>query len=88
MRAITEPNKRKSISSGDIFPKIIWEAQDGQNLRSWGSEIGSGADIWRFGPVSRKEAKSIENSVFRGGVQKPAKSHMKTWENRGAPIDH
>ena len=41
--------ERKSISSGDIFPKIIWEAQSGQNrglrVRIWGRQ----ADSWGWG---------------------------------------
>ena len=42
----THPNatQRKSISSGDIFPKIIWEAQSGQN-RGPGSGFGAGGSI-------------------------------------------
>jgi len=43
---------RKSISSGDIFPKIIWEAQSGQKWRSWSSRTGPGQDlaqIWDLG---------------------------------------
>ena len=36
--------KRKSIFSGDIFPKIIWEAQSGQN-RGLGSGFGAGGSI-------------------------------------------
>ena len=42
---------RKSISSGDIFPKIIWEAQSGQNrgvrVRIWGWR----ADSWGWGSI-------------------------------------
>jgi hypothetical protein len=26
----TQPNQGKAVSSGEIFPKIIWEAQSGQ----------------------------------------------------------
>ena len=39
-----ETTIRKSISSGDIFPKIIWEAQSGQN-RGLGSGFGAGGSI-------------------------------------------
>ena len=40
----TKTKPRKSISSGDIFPKIIWEAQSGQN-RGLGSGFGAGGSI-------------------------------------------
>ena len=40
----TNTKSRKSISSGDIFPKIIWEAQSGQN-RGLGSGFGAGGSI-------------------------------------------
>ena len=50
----THPNatQRKSISSGDIFPKIIWEAQSGQESRvrvriwGWRPIPGGGVDFW------------------------------------------
>ena len=44
--------ERKSISSGDIFPKIIWEAQSGQNrglrvrIWVWRPIPGGGVDFW------------------------------------------
>ena len=40
----TNTNDWKSIFSGDIFPKIIWEAQSGQN-RGLGSGFGAGGSI-------------------------------------------
>ena len=52
MSYTTKTHVRKSISSGDIFPKIIWEAQSGQN-RGLGSGFGAdrpipggGVDFW------------------------------------------
>jgi len=65
-------HERKSISSGDIFPKIIWEAQSGQILRSGTSESGILLKYDVFLGSSRRTKSTAFSSLLKGG----------------APIDH